>query len=106
VIDLGQIKTVKQISLGTLQDTEAWIVFPKEVQYALSDDGKNYKHAITVNTKVNVDNMTPQIQTFTGLINGKARYIKVVAKQYGPLPQWHESKGNSSYIFADEIKVE
>jgi hypothetical protein len=29
-----------------------------------------------------------------------------MAKQYGPLPGWHESKGQPSYIFADEITIE
>lgn len=106
VIDLGQVKTVKQVSLNTLQDTQAWIVFPKEVQYSLSNDGKTYRPAVTVASKIGVDNMTVQTQTFTLPVNAQARYIKITAKQYGPLPQWHESKGSQSYIFADEIKVE
>jgi len=106
VIDLGQIKPVKQISLSALQDTQAWIVFPKHVQYELSDDGRTYRTAVTVNTKIGVDSMMPQTQSFTAPLTGKARFIKVIAQQYGPLPQWHESKGSPSYIFADEIKVD
>jgi putative alpha-1,2-mannosidase len=106
VIDLGSVKPVKQISVNTLQDTQAWIVFPKQVQYALSNDGKTYRPAITLNSKISVDNMTVQTQNFTAPLTGTARYIKIIAKQYGPLPQWHESKGSQSYIFADEIKVD
>ncbi|OOQ61616.1 GH92 family glycosyl hydrolase [Mucilaginibacter pedocola] len=106
VIDMGAVKPVKKLSLGTLQDTRSWIVFPKVVQYYTSDDGKNYKLAATVNTKVDIKNLEPQTQEFTATLNLKARYIKVIAKQYGPLPDWHESKGSPSYIFADEITVE
>ncbi|WP_345952514.1 GH92 family glycosyl hydrolase [Mucilaginibacter sp. PAMB04168] len=106
IIDLGQIKPVKQVSLGTLQDTGAWIIFPKLVQYFTSEDGKNYKPAGTVTSSIGVDSLTPQTQIFTTALAGKARYIKVVAKQYGTLPIWHESKGSPSYIFADEIVVE
>ncbi|MDT3401591.1 GH92 family glycosyl hydrolase [Mucilaginibacter terrae] len=106
VIDLGAVKPVKQIGLNALQDTQAWIVFPQQVTYSLSDDGKTYRSPVTVTTKVAVDSMGSQIQAFTAPVTGKARYIKVVAKQYGPLPQWHESKGSPSYIFADEIKVD
>jgi hypothetical protein len=58
IIDMGQVKPVKQVSLGTLQDSRSWIVFPKNVQYWLSDDGKNYKLAATVNTKVDVKTLT------------------------------------------------
>jgi len=106
VIDLGYLKPVKSISINTVQDTQAWIVFPKNVEFALSNDGKTYRPAITVNTQIGVDNPTVQMQQFTTPLTGKARYIKILAKQYGPLPQWHESKGSPSYIFADEIKVE
>jgi putative alpha-1,2-mannosidase len=106
IIDLGQVKTVKQVSLNTLQDVGAWIVFPKQVLYAVSEDGKNYKQPVALNSKIGVDNTSVQTQSFTAPLNTRARYIKVTARQYGPLPQWHESKGSPSYIFADEITVQ
>jgi putative alpha-1,2-mannosidase len=106
IIDLGQVKPIRQVSIGALQDSRAWIVFPSSVQYWLSDDGKNYKLAATVNTKIDVKELEPQTQQYTAPINKKARYIKLIAKQYGALPEWHESKGSQSYIFADEITVE
>ncbi|MGY4536439.1 putative alpha-1,2-mannosidase [Mucilaginibacter sp. UYNi724] len=106
IIDLGQVKPVKQISIGALQDTRSWIVFPSKVEYWLSEDGKNYKLAATVNSKIDVKELEPQTQQYTGPINKKTRYIKVIAKQFGALPEWHESKGSPSYIFADEITVE
>jgi len=106
ILDLGQAKPVKQVSIGTLQDSRAWIVFPKQVEFWTSDDGKNYKLAATVDTKVDVKDLKVQTQEFIAPVNTTARYIKLVAKQYGPLPEWHESKGEQSYIFADEITVE
>ena len=106
IIDMGQIKQVKQVTLGTLQDTGSWIVFPQYVQYWVSDDGSNYNLAATVNTKVAVKDLNVQMQDFTAALNLNTRYIKIVAKQYGPLPAWHESRGEQSYIFADEIIVE
>ncbi|TSD66764.1 glycoside hydrolase family 92 protein [Inquilinus sp. KBS0705] len=107
IIDMGQIKPIKQVSMGALQDSRAWIVFPRYVQFWVSNDGKTYKLASTVNTQVDVKELEPQTQQFTApLDNTRARYIKVIAKQYGPLPDWHESKGSPSYIFADEITVE
>ena len=103
---MGQVKPIKQVSLGTLQDTGSWIVFPPVVEYWISDDGINYKLAAAVKTKVDIKDLKVQTQEFTAPLNVNARYIKVVAKQYGPLPAWHESKGQPSYIFADEITVE
>ncbi|MFB9844748.1 GH92 family glycosyl hydrolase [Mucilaginibacter ginsenosidivorans] len=106
VIDMGQVKPVKKVSLGTLQDSRSWIVFPKQVEYYTSDDGVNYKLAATVNTKVDIKDLNVQTQTFTANLDLNARYIKVIATQYGPLPDWHEGKGQPSYIFVDEITIE
>jgi len=103
---MQQVKPVKQVTFGALQDSRSWIVFPKQVEYWLSDDGVNYKLAATVNSKVDVKDLNIQTQDFIAPINASARYIKVIAKQYGPLPDWHESKGSPSYIFADEIIIE
>ncbi len=106
VVDMGEVKPVKQVSIGTLQDTRSWIVFPKYVEFWISDDGVSYKLASTVNTKVDIKDLNVQTQEFTAPLNLSTRYIKVVAKQYGALPDWHESKGQPSYIFADEITIE
>jgi putative alpha-1,2-mannosidase len=106
VIDMGSIKPVKSVSIGTLQDVGSWIVFPKQVDYYTSDDGQNFKLAATVPTKIDIKAPNTQIQEFKADLNLKARYIRVVARQYGPLPEWHEGKGGQSYIFADEITIE
>ena len=106
IVDMGSVKPIKQVSLGTLQDTGSWIVFPQWVQYWISDDGITYKLASTVNTKIDIKELKVQTQEFTAPLTVNARYIKVIAKQYGALPDWHESKGQPSYIFADEITIE
>jgi putative alpha-1,2-mannosidase len=106
IIDQGRVKPVKQVTLETLQDTQSWIVFPKSVEYLVSNDGKNFKAVATERSKVDARDVKVQIQDYTATLNTSARYIKVIARQYGPLPEWHESKGEQSYIFADEITVE
>ena len=106
ILDFGSVKPINKITLGTLQDTNVWIVFPPKVEYWVSDDNKEYKLIATVDTKVDIKDMTVQMQDFTANLNTKARFVKVVAKQYGPLPDWHPFKGSPSYIFADEITVE
>jgi putative alpha-1,2-mannosidase len=106
ILDFGQANPVKKISLGALQDVGSWIVFPPSVEYWTSNDGVNYKLASTVNTKIDIKEHGAKTQEYTADLNTNARYIKVIAKQYGPLPEWHEAKGSPSYIFADEITVE
>jgi hypothetical protein len=48
-----------------------------------------------------------RIQNFTfGETKGKkARYIKVIAKNFGKLPEWHQGFGGDAFIFVDEITI-
>jgi hypothetical protein len=34
-----------------------------------------------------------------------AKYVKVTAKSFGAMPQWHEGRGEPTFIFIDEIEV-
>lgn len=106
VLDFGQSRLVKNIGINTLQDTQAWIVFPKSVEFMISEDGVHFKPAAAITSKVNIQDMKVQTQLYSVDLNQKARFVKIIAHQYGKLPDWHESKGQSSYIFADEIVVE
>jgi hypothetical protein len=35
----------------------------------------------------------------------KARYVKIIAKNFGKLPSWHLGAGGEAFIFIDEIEV-
>ena len=39
-------------------------------------------------------------------IGKQTRFIKVVARQLGAIPDWHPGAGAQSFIFIDEITVE
>lgn len=107
VVDLQEKKEISEISSNYLQDSRSWILLPKEVEYFISNDGINFKsigilnHNLAWNTE----------ETFTRNFNYqlpkkvKARYIKVVAKNYGLLPLGHQGAGGDAFIFVDEIEV-
>jgi predicted alpha-1,2-mannosidase len=109
VIDL-KIKEVNSISVSFLQDTRAWIFFPTQVEFYYSDDNVNFtKFAEPVIFEKADDNEEPSIKT--AKVNYKilyARFIKVVAKNYGKLPSWHQGygmDGDNAFIFVDEITI-
>jgi putative alpha-1,2-mannosidase len=106
VLDLGQARVVKTVGINTLQDTRSWIVFPKSVEFLVSDDGTNFKPVGSLTSKVNIQDLKVQTQLYSIDLNQKTRFIKIIAHQYGKLPDWHESKGEQSYIFADEITLQ
>ena len=99
------IKAIKEITIGCLQDTRSWIVFPTEVEFFVSNDGKKYKSIGTTKTEYKADNYDVSVEDFTVKCDVNAKYIKLVAKNFGTLPEWHLGAGGKAYIFVDEIIV-
>jgi predicted alpha-1,2-mannosidase len=105
IIDLKQVKPVSYLGVHVLQDISPWIMYPKEVIFYGSEDGKNYKELTRVSNTVDQQIETIQVQELGAEITSKARYIKVKAITGGKLPSWHESAGQPSHLFIDEVIV-
>jgi predicted alpha-1,2-mannosidase len=107
VITLNEDKEITELGSNYLQDQLPWIMMPKEVIYYTSQDNVNYTEVGRVQSSTSDKdiNVTTKSYIYTLEKPIKAKYIKVKAVQYGPLPNWHISAGEKSYIFADEIWV-
>jgi hypothetical protein len=107
VADLGHIKNVQYVSLDCLQDTRSWILFPTQVSFYASEDNKNFTLIETIANTISADNYTIQSHTFGKQLTlpVAAKYIKIIAKNFGKLPQWHEGKGGDAFIFTDELEI-
>ena len=57
-------------------------------------------------SKLNKKSKVNDIQVFETNINTSARYIRVLAQNYGDAPYWHHAAGQPSWIFSDEIIIE
>nr|NQU93210.1 chitobiase/beta-hexosaminidase C-terminal domain-containing protein [Bacteroidota bacterium] len=106
IIDLGGRIEVSSITVNCLQVVNSWIILPKQIEIYISDDGKNFTktaiadHEILVSeTDEIIHGLSAQFETI------KTNFIKVIAKNYGPLPEWHKGAGDDSWIFVDEIVV-
>ena len=107
VVDLGKIQTIHKISAGFLQDIGSWIWMPIFVKYAVSTDGKNFHPVGRVKNKVPDNDYSVIVKDFTKRLHHvKGRYVKVHAKNYGTVPQWHPGAGGKAWIFIDEIVIE
>jgi len=107
-VDLGSEKQINSINTNFLRDQGAWIFHPSEVEYLISKDGKNFKSIskIKLNTaKKNYDIAIEEVRY--DLEGEKARFVKVIAKKLGDLPEWHigHPMDGKSWIFVDEISV-
>jgi len=107
VIDLKKEIEISSVSANFLQDARPWILMPKNMKVYISADGKNFQFSGEVATKTDPEDEKVQIEKFEVKFNPvKARYVKVVAENYGKLPDSHTSAGEPAYIFVDEIVVE
>jgi len=48
IVDLGEVQNIHTISVGFLQDINAWIFMPEWVEIMISPDGENFKSFYTV----------------------------------------------------------
>jgi len=104
VIDLREVKSVSRVGAGCLEEQRAWIFYPSAIEVYVSDDGKNYKRFGSQSFKVErTDGAHFKDVEVKG--NAKARYVKIVIKNYGKLPEWHLSAGQQSWLFVDEVWV-
>ncbi len=105
VIDLQKPETINSITTTFVQDPSSWVMYPVEVKYFTSTDGKNWDLADTFSTPPAQSKGKADRDFSTQLKSVTARYIKVAAVNTGKLPEWHEYKGQPCWIFADEVVV-
>ena len=108
VIDLQKEIQVNELSANFLQDTRAWILMPTQVEFYVSNDNQNFTKVATVENKVDAKDYEVQLQKLTAKVSTKARYVKVIARNFGALPEWHQGYGykdGNAFIFIDEIEV-
>jgi hexosaminidase len=107
VIDLGEMTTINRLEIGCYQGATAWIFLPEKVDFLISDDGKNWRPAATVNHDISNKIQRRIIHRFaTDVAGEKARFVKVVAHSLITCPTWHPGAGGPCWVFADEIVVE
>ena len=102
-------RTVSFFSANFLQDSRSWILMPKEVAFYTSTDNKNYT---LVNTPIlneigPLDNDIKIAPFVTNKEVKNVRYVKVIAKNFGKLPEGHQAHpfDGDAFIFIDEITV-
>jgi predicted alpha-1,2-mannosidase len=120
VVDLQKPMSIYQINASFLQDTRSWIVLPTDVGFWYSVDGKSWTSMGNDLPTVKPDDYTVQ-RWESGVRLGQsdnqpepmfiaspvlARYVKVKAKNFGKLPDWHMGAGGEAFIFIDEISVD
>lgn len=108
LLDLGKEQDIHSLSAGFLQDVGSWIVMPKMVEFWIAGNDMDFVRAAEIPNTISDKETENKIFDFTYKrdFSKKVRYVKVKAKNYGLLPEWHLGAGGESFIFIDEIMVE
>lgn len=106
VVDLRELRAISKIGAGFCQDARSWIWMPTEVEFAVSADGVHFEDVGIEQTPVEERDMKVQVWDCELPFHGKARYIRIRARNIGPIPDWHPGAGYPGFIFIDEIWVE
>ena len=107
VLDLGEIKEITKAGAGFLQDVRSWIWMPAKLEIYTSTDGVKYTLSKTiVNTTPSDNYESKEIKNVEAELNStKTRYVKFIAYNFGPVPNWHPGKGGDTWVFCDEVWV-
>ena len=106
-IDLGKWTKVDALNIGFLVNAYDWILRPDKVQVFISQDGRNYRLSKTFALTTEVTrqgNFTFRERFETP--NLSTRYLKIVVKNPGLIPEGLPGSGCDSWVFMDEIIVE
>ena len=105
-VDLAQPKKINRLAGSFLQEIYSWIWMPTEVEYFVSDDGKNFRSVGKVKNDIPADADGAFIQEMEVRPRTTARYVKMVAKTIGTCPEGHVGAGQKAWIFCDELVIE
>ena len=105
-VDLGVSKRINRLAGSFLQEIYSWIWMPTEVEYFVSDDGRNFRSVGKVKNDVPVDADGAFVQEMEVRPRCNARYVKMVAKTIGTCPEGHVGAGQKAWIFCDELVIE
>ncbi|HEX6180441.1 MAG TPA: family 20 glycosylhydrolase, partial [Chitinophagaceae bacterium] len=104
-IDLVATAKFSSVNIHTLEQNGGWIYLPASIEVFTSKDGKTFTPA---------GKTSKYVQDKSGFASGNmtisfpvttARYLKVIARNYGKIPEGKPGAGNNAWLFIDEIQV-
>lgn len=106
-VDISKVQQIDKLAVNFLSDQNYWIFYPKEVLFYGSTDGENFDSIGSEKIKM-TEIKNNEIKTIEiDNVKKPYRYIKVVAKKIGNVPEWHKGFEDDGlgWIFIDEIQI-
>jgi len=106
-VDLGKRLPVRLAGASFLQDQRSWIWMPSAVIVSVSDDGERFRPVAQLSSDVPAHAPGVILRNMVAQLDGVvARYVRIHAKNFGTIPDWHLGRGDGAFIFVDEILID
>ena len=108
-IDLGKETEIKKVKLHTFEKKNSWIYHPKQgdVSVMISNDGINFTSPVDEVASVELSATGGCTITLSFTQKPKtARFVKIIAKNFGTIPAGQPGERKGAWMFVDEIEVE
>jgi arylsulfatase len=110
VLDLGRPREIHRVGVDCLEVQDPWIFLPREVEAWASADGEGWETLGRVEIPLVREQRRSTrritVEASGGLEGSVFRFLRVRARNLGPLPEWHPGAGEPAWLFVDEIIVE
>lgn len=104
LIALKEKSTIHQLTVSTLCDVGSWIFPPSAIEVWEMNSAKKYDLINKQSFEKLEEARPPNLQYLTVDFPAKSvATLKVVIKNNGPIPEWHDGKGTPAWLFLDEI---
>jgi hexosaminidase len=102
-LDFQETQTMTSVAIRFYKGEGQWIYLPSSIQVLGSIDGLTYE-TLAEDSSISSEGRIAQVQfnfdNFTG------RYLKIIAKNYGVIPEGKQGGGHKAWLFVDEIIID
>lgn len=102
--DLGEVRNISEISVGSLEATRRWIFLPEKITVEVSDDGIEYRECGDLVQEIPEEHR--EVSTRNLVVDfyaTSARFVRLYVTSIKECPEWHERAGNKAWVFLDEV---
>ncbi|MFZ1425127.1 MAG: GH92 family glycosyl hydrolase [Saprospiraceae bacterium] len=104
-LEFSEERTWSHLGIRFLQDQSPWIMMPSQVEFKISEDGKHFERIDLIKNTIAQKTEGAILNEFKTEQNFRCRFIQIIAKNSGLLPDWHPGAGGATWLFADEIII-
>jgi hexosaminidase len=105
IIDLDSVRSIKNVTIHSLRQTGSWIWRPQTLEVFISNNGADFTSVgLTDDFNVKIKGLETGTMKVE-FAEKQTRFVKVIVKNWGGIPEGNPGAGNKAWLFLSEIEV-